>query len=493
MSMLTCALSGSEPREPVVSLYGHLFEKSIIISHLRTNPHCPITHQPLTAEQLISISVPPRPVLPTTLPDLLSSLTSEFNALIEDRWKFQAALQDTRQQLAVSLFRVDAAARVIARLTTEKDDLLGRLAQVSAGASTTRTAAALVATPVVLPRALPSAAAAVAEATAATLQTARKEMTKTRKTEASSKQAVESFQEISESQCLHAHGGITALRIQSPDVVATIGRDLHAHVLRLDDAMKAPDLAKAQAVASLLVEGANITAAAFHVKLEVLYTADEEGKVVAWRGVEFSRTNVGQAVVGISVHPGGNLILVATATKLIMFEINAEGEIGSAVCAYNDLGGCVRAAAFHPDGLLMAVAVVDVGVVIFDIRSGEEVTRLQVACVSDLRFGENGYMLLTADETGKVILWDLRKSALIVELPNFAGGRVSVAIDESCQYIAVANGSDLRVFGFVSKTEVAEICSCETRQDVADMFWLPGARGLLAAGSAGKLALIASP
>lgn len=48
-------VSGQEPKEPVISPAGYVFEKSLIEKYLTQNENCPITGDPLSVEELIPI------------------------------------------------------------------------------------------------------------------------------------------------------------------------------------------------------------------------------------------------------------------------------------------------------------------------------------------------------------------------------------------------------------------------------------------------------
>ena len=48
-------MSGQEVVEPVVSPAGNVFEKAVIEKYLAQNDKCPVTGDPLSVEELISI------------------------------------------------------------------------------------------------------------------------------------------------------------------------------------------------------------------------------------------------------------------------------------------------------------------------------------------------------------------------------------------------------------------------------------------------------
>jgi pre-mRNA-processing factor 19 len=95
----------------------------------------------MTVEDLIDLKsarvVRPRPPTLTSIPALLSVFQNEWDAIALETFNLQQQLHQTRQELSTALYQNDAAIRVIARLTKERDEARETLAKigVSAGAS----------------------------------------------------------------------------------------------------------------------------------------------------------------------------------------------------------------------------------------------------------------------------------------------------------------------------------------------------------------------
>ena len=65
MSLYTCAISGQQLKEPVVSKKsGHVFERGLVEKHIEASGQCPITNQPLEISDLLPLK--------GTIPDLNS-------------------------------------------------------------------------------------------------------------------------------------------------------------------------------------------------------------------------------------------------------------------------------------------------------------------------------------------------------------------------------------------------------------------------------------
>lgn len=73
----------------------------------------------------------PRPPNFTSLPSLLKAFQDEWDALVLGQYNIQEELARTREELATALYQHDAAVRVIARLTRERDEARDALSKVT--------------------------------------------------------------------------------------------------------------------------------------------------------------------------------------------------------------------------------------------------------------------------------------------------------------------------------------------------------------------------
>ncbi|ETO25091.1 hypothetical protein RFI_12051, partial [Reticulomyxa filosa] len=130
-----CTISREICTHPVISKKtGHIFEKDLIGKHLKLTGKCPVTEQDMTVEDLIEVKgyeAPSRPRPPTasSIPALLRSFQNEWDQLMLDSYNLKKHCEEIRQQLSHALYQYDAACRVIARLTQERDEALARLAE----------------------------------------------------------------------------------------------------------------------------------------------------------------------------------------------------------------------------------------------------------------------------------------------------------------------------------------------------------------------------
>ncbi|KAK4221349.1 Prp19/Pso4-like-domain-containing protein [Podospora fimiseda] len=111
-------LCAQVPEEPVVSRKtGTVFEKRLILKYIEENGKEPGTDEELDPEDLFDLK------------------TSRIDALVLDAYNTREQLARTREELATALYQYDAAVRVIARLTKERDEARDALSKVTVAPS----------------------------------------------------------------------------------------------------------------------------------------------------------------------------------------------------------------------------------------------------------------------------------------------------------------------------------------------------------------------
>lgn len=112
-----------------------MFERRLIESYIAENGKDPVTGEELSTDELIELKtarvVRPRPPTLTSIPSLLSVFQNEWDALALETYTLRQQLAQTRQELSTALYQHDAAVRVIARLSRERDDARDALSKVS--------------------------------------------------------------------------------------------------------------------------------------------------------------------------------------------------------------------------------------------------------------------------------------------------------------------------------------------------------------------------
>lgn len=121
---------------------GNVFEKRLVEAYIQENGKDPVTGEELSIEDLVELktsrTVRPRPPTFTSIPSLLSAFQNEWDALAIETYTLRQYLTQTRQELTRALYEHDAAVRVIARLSQERDearDALSRITVHGGGAS----------------------------------------------------------------------------------------------------------------------------------------------------------------------------------------------------------------------------------------------------------------------------------------------------------------------------------------------------------------------
>lgn len=116
-----------------------MYEKRLIDAYVAENGKDPVTGEETTAEDLLELKTAhiarPRPPTLTSIPSLLGVFQEEWDALALDAFTLRQTLLQTRQELSTALYQHDAAVRVIARLTKERDEARDALAKISVTAT----------------------------------------------------------------------------------------------------------------------------------------------------------------------------------------------------------------------------------------------------------------------------------------------------------------------------------------------------------------------
>lgn len=120
---------------------GVVYEKRLIEQYIAEHATEPSSGEALSSEDLLPIHssriVRPRPPTLTSIPALLATFQNEWDALALETYNLKEQLARTREELATALYQHDAAVRVIARLTRERDEARDALSKVTVSDGTT--------------------------------------------------------------------------------------------------------------------------------------------------------------------------------------------------------------------------------------------------------------------------------------------------------------------------------------------------------------------
>ncbi|KAK9463623.1 Prp19/Pso4-like-domain-containing protein [Lipomyces oligophaga] len=138
--MTVCALTGKPLHNPVISKKsGGVFEKSAIEEYIYQNNQDPLNGESLTEDDLIEIKssriITPRATTSNSIPSLLQTFQTEYDALALECFELNKQISEVRKELSSTLYYHDAAVKVAARLATERDEAKAAIARANAGKS----------------------------------------------------------------------------------------------------------------------------------------------------------------------------------------------------------------------------------------------------------------------------------------------------------------------------------------------------------------------
>ena len=114
---------------------GNVFEKRLIEAYISEHGTDPVNGEELSTDDLVELKtarvVRPRPPTHTSIPSLLSVFQNEWDAIVLEAHQLKQQLAQTRQELSTALYHHDAAVKVIARITTERDEARDALSKLS--------------------------------------------------------------------------------------------------------------------------------------------------------------------------------------------------------------------------------------------------------------------------------------------------------------------------------------------------------------------------
>jgi pre-mRNA-processing factor 19 len=459
-----CAISGEVPMEPVVSRKtGHLFEKRLIEKALQASDNqCPVTGEELKPEDLLPVACDlaqrPRPLSATSLPAMMAMFQNEWDDLVVESHATRRQLHATRRELSHALYQHDAACRVIARLTKERDDALA-LARSGAGVVVTQ-----------------QVDAAALEAAYATLGDYWKATSKTRKKRKAPAQLataaqIKAWAPQPTKKALGSAAGVVhdvatgASLVWGPQGVAYCA-----------SAAKPKVVQKASTGACFVP---HVGMAACGANTVTVY--DDTLKETSTIAV--------QDVSSIDSHATGKYcVAMKTSGRWSLVSLEASAVLAESQADTGDRA--TSAIKVHPDGMIVAGAVSTNGahrVKVWEVRDQKLVHAFDghAAPITSVAFSENGYHLASCDAAGGVKLWDLRK---LKELKSFdvAGPCTSLGFDSSGKYLAVGTESAIVVREVKPWTEVVSVA-----RGVAGLAFAADARALVGVDAGGGLAEVA--
>ncbi|KAL9131813.1 MAG: hypothetical protein Q9217_000340 [Psora testacea] len=443
---MLCAISGEAPQLPVVSTksgispffpiltttltltQGNIFEKRLIEAYISENGKDPITNEELSTDELVELktarTVKPRPPTLTSIPSLLAVFQNEWDALALETFTLRQHLTQTRQELSHALYENDAAKRVIARLSKERDEARGTLSNISVGRGASNGDA------------MQLDGQELSPALVAKVEATQEKLSKTRRKRPLpddwvTPDAIETFAPTEKSNVLYP--GARSIAVDASGDKALFGGS--------DGAAGVYSLSQKKLMQELTV-GDPVTDAVWVGDTAVIATS--AGKVKSFEGGTeiFSFSAHAGAVTALALHPSGDILASVGIDKTYVFYDLSGPTKGLQVSTNSAL----TTAQFHPDGHLFAAGGMDGQIKVFDVKNGANAANFDEAGpIQALHFSENGTWLAVAvKESTSVSIWDLRKSAQ-VKLLEIRDPVVNLRWDYTGQFLAAAGPAGLTI------------------------------------------------
>lgn len=491
---------------------GHIFEKTLIETYIQENGTDPINNQELVVDDLILVNttkdpvVRPRPPTMTSIPALLSAFQSEWDAVALETFSLRQQLKQTRQELSTALYHHDAAIRVAARLTTERDEARESLSQLAASIGTpavhelangASNGASNGETKQEATEPLPETSQEQPESIFSqdiidAISTKRQELTVTRKKRKSPTgwATVDEIKTISSTPQYNTKQLFTTVTSLTSDstgqFILTGGGKSQAGVFSIES----------QSVVAPLKSTGIVTGVAWTTENSLLLgTKNGHIDVYEYNGEEQSAVKTGDfldlssqgRVVALKSHPVSSLVVAISTVPTSKSHpqpssslslVQTKPETGVLATFSSEPGEVYTSTAIHPDGLLIAVGTANGTIKILNLLEGcklaatfdigEQNSTEAAGEVTALSFSENGYWLVSASSglPGVAQLWDLRKltQTFVISFPTAAaaatttdeGGAIvqGLTFDYTGQFLAAVTGTGvLDVVGYVKSSK----------------------------------------
>ena len=404
---MVCEISG-EPivgkDEAVVTPSGHVCLKRLLLTKLMENGGMdPFEDKrPLSEDQLVTLNTTASVAKPKpsamSMPSMLQTVQTEYDALVLELFDTRKALEETRRELSQALYQNDAAIRVVARVSQERDTFQQQLEQWKASASASASASATIsissaAPPVkeepaaspnkrrrietteVLKNDLPDQDIAKMSEVWAQLNKVRKPTLKAAAAEAPSPENMAKMTFLNQ-KAWHksTNKGIPCLASSISDgLTVTAGKDKQLVVYdETNKVVKHTFAFKAVATAAAIGKGLVVAGTKSGIIRAYFLSSDEPIS---------SSIAVKSAIVNISVHPTGEHVVACTSDGSVIVCIAEDGQLQEVASFSAPSKESYTSAALHPDGLIYVAGTSTGKLHVWDFKNKALAATLQVSSV----------------------------------------------------------------------------------------------------------------
>lgn len=455
-------------------------------TYIKQNGTDPITGQPLAIEDLIEIKsshvARPRPASATSIPSLLTHFQSEFDSMALEVFSLRKQLLETKQELSSALYHNDAAVRVIARLTKERDEAREALSQLASS----------------LGQNVPSQTAQDSEQTQAetfslsyspSIAETRNERVAARKQGAvkvsetwATKDDISALHQVSKTKQFFT--SVSKAALISSDLILSGGGKSTAGIFSISAASVVHNFSL-NGLATSFAATSNSVIVGLKTGEIQLFTKEDE---------EYSKNGVlvaahGGAVRDIALLPYNDVIVSGGADGTCTFYDPATQQKSTLTTGASD----ITAVAVHPDGALLALGTE--GTILVYNLAGEDIQDPAATfdtngeTVISLSFAENGKWLVSvAGTSGMASIWHLGKVDLLatVQFETFIDSSITrISFDRSSNFLLAAGPSGIEVAAHVKKEGwLSNVFSDST--PVSDALWGTEAKEIIGVSSKGN-------
>lgn len=452
---LICSFSGEVCQDPVCTPNGDIYEKRLILKHIENHGTDPVTKEPLSLDSLVSLktsltelSLKPRSSPQQSLPSLMGIFQNEWKEKLLELYNLKIQLQVTQQELNNSLYQFDAACRVIARLTKERDQYREESERLKSKVGKEQ----------------PTSEMEVEDKYPGLSDEIKSKIDKTLeslKLQRSQRQTSPTLATREDIKRYSSLGSYPIHKANMPGILSVdINRNLESENLILtggvDKTAVIFDRLTGKKVSTLSEHTKSVIDARFHLTSDSIITASEDQTVKIWtpsKGSKYScmgTLKVHEApITSLDLHPVGDLVLTSSKDKSwAIYDIERCDVLYQNTSTVISSG--LNTIRVHPDGAIFATGGEDNTIQIWDLKSQKLIITLSKDLhkdqILDLSFSENGVYLASSSQDNIIGVWDLRGTTKIAHTIQVDSTPSKIRYDGSGKFLASACGSEIRIF-----------------------------------------------